>query len=69
MSMKIEAYLRYGTRLVWIVYPKERKIHVYRPNIETGEAALRFLRVDDLLDGEDVLPRFKLPLRELFLAS
>jgi Uma2 family endonuclease len=69
LSMKIEAYLRYGTRLVWIVYPKEQKIHVYRPNKETGEAALRFLRLEDSLDGEDVLPGFKLPLRTLFSLS
>jgi Uma2 family endonuclease len=66
ISMKIEAYLRYGTRLVWIVYPKQQKIHVYRPNAATGEASLKFLYLDDTLDGEDVLPGFKLPLRELF---
>lgn len=66
ISLKTETYLRYGTRLVWVVYPKQQKIHVYRPDIETGEARLRFLRSDDTLDGEDVLPGFKLPLRALF---
>lgn len=50
-----------GTRLVWVVNPSERNALVYC----TPEAD-RLLRVTDALDGEDVLPGFRLPLPELF---
>ena len=48
-------------QLVWVVNPAERNALVYR----TPEAD-RLLRVTDALDGEDVLPGFRLPLAELF---
>lgn len=66
ITVKVEAYLRYGTRLVWVVAPKEQRISVYRPTGEANEANIRFLSIDNTLDGEDVLPGFSLPLRQLF---
>ena len=44
-----------------MINPTERNAHVYR----TPEAD-RLLRVTEALDGEDVLPGFRLPLGELF---
>ena len=58
---KLTQYFSHGTRLVWIINPTERNALVYR----TPEAD-RLLRVTDTLDGEDVLPGFRLPLAELF---
>ena len=58
---KMARYFAHGTRLAWIINPAERDALVYR----TPEAD-RFLRVTDTLDGEDVLPGFRLPLAELF---
>ena len=58
---KLADYVSSGARLIWIINPAERDALVYR----TPEAD-RFLRVTDTLDGEDVLPGFRLPLAELF---
>ena len=58
---KLFRYFLHGTRLAWVINPTERNAHVYR----TPEAE-RLLRVTDALDGEDVLPGFRLPLAELF---
>ncbi len=61
MHEKLTQYFRHGTKLAWVINPAERNAHVYR----TPEAE-RLLRVTDALDGEDVLPGFRLPLAELF---
>ena len=58
---KMIRYFSAGTRLAWAVNPAERNALVYR----TPEPD-RLLRVTDALDGEDVLPGFRLPLAELF---
>lgn len=58
---KTEDYMENGARLLWIVYPDERLIDVYRP----GEPA-QTLRESDDLDGFDVLPGFSVPVAELF---
>ena len=61
ISEKMASYFAHGTRLAWVINPVERNAHVYRSS-EAG----RLLRVADALDGEDVLPGFRLPLAELF---
>lgn len=50
-----------GVRLVWIVDPRTRTVTVYRP-----DGAVSLLRGASELDGEDVLPGFRLPLADLF---
>jgi Uma2 family endonuclease len=65
MRKKIEKYMRYGTRLLWVVYPEQQKVDVFRP-IAGQEAHVDFIDIDGVLDGGDVLPSFKLPLREVF---
>ncbi len=54
---RIEDWLRAGTRLVWVVYPKTRAVAVYQPG---GEA--RILSSGDVLDGGAVLPGFSAPV-------
>lgn len=66
INLKVELYLRYGTRLVWVVYPKQQKIHVFRPTDSGNEGSFAFLGLEDTLEGEGVLPGFKLALRDLF---
>ncbi len=61
LRRKADQYLQAGTRLVWVVYPETRLVDVYRPNQPT----LTF-KIDDTLDGGDVLPGFTLPVRSLF---
>jgi Uma2 family endonuclease len=50
-----------GVRLVWVVDPQSRLVTVHRPD-GTGEVLSRHVA----LDGEDVLPGFRLPLADLF---
>ena len=61
MHEKLSRYFAHGTRLAWVINPAERNALVYR-----APEADRLLRVTDALDGEDVLPGFRLPLAELF---
>lgn len=61
IQSKIEEYLSAGTKLVWIVYPKQKMIHVHRQS-----NVIKVLRENDELDGEEVLPNFKVKLNEIF---
>lgn len=58
---KIEEYLRASVRLVWIISPKNHTIRGYRVN-----GSSHSLRENDELDGEDVVPGFRCPVRDLF---
>ena len=57
----VAAYLEAGVRLAWVIDPRPRTVHVRRPNGTT-----QTLTADDWLDGEDVLPGFRLPVAALF---
>jgi Uma2 family endonuclease len=58
-------YIKFGVRLVWVIYPDEKVALVYRPS-ESGDAVVQEIGIDGILDGGDVLPGFKLPLRDLY---
>lgn len=60
IDKKVQEYLRYGTRLVWVVYPATKSVMVY-----TLDSIFRLI-LDDSLDGGDVLPGFSLPLKKIF---
>ena len=53
------AYIKHGVRMSVLVLPGEA-VEVYRPGKE-----VLILSVNDTLDGEDVLPGFKLPLNRI----
>lgn len=57
---KVNEYLTAGVRLIWIVDPRTRTIHVYRPG------RVEQLSADDTMDGGDVLPGFALPVGDIF---
>lgn len=59
---KIEEYLQAGVRLIWIIYPRRQVVYVYR----AGSSNRQTLQLNDELDGEDVLPGFKLKVSALF---
>lgn len=61
MAGKLREYFEAGVRLVWYIDPKKRIVTVY-----TAPDRSTVLRIDDTLDGGDVLPGFTLPLRQLF---
>ena len=58
---KADIYLRNETRLVWLVFPRQRRVEVHR-----ADGSMDELGASDALSGEDVLPGFSLELRELF---
>lgn len=58
---KIDEYFQAGVRLVWVIYPKLRRCHVY-----DSHSLIRIVNVLDTLEGGDVLPGFRLPLADLF---
>lgn len=58
---KVAAWLAAGTSMVWVLNPKQRTLHVHRPN-----ASLRVLSESDVLDGQDVVPGFRIKISEIF---
>jgi Uma2 family endonuclease len=60
-SGRVQEYFRYGVRQVWVVWPADRQVYVYRSprdvTILTGDATLR---------ADDILPGFEITLEELF---
>jgi len=61
MTLKIADYFEAGSRLVWLIDPETKTVEVY-----TAPGECRRLKASQSLDGGDVLPGFKLPLKELF---
>ena len=64
MAVKARTYLDGGTRLVWIVWPERQGVDVWRAGRSVGPAAM--LTIDDMLDGEAVIPGFVYPVADVF---
>jgi len=62
MAAKARFYLRFGTRLVWVIWPRYKRVDVWR----SEDDAPTPLGVDDALDGADVVPGFTYPIARLF---
>jgi Uma2 family endonuclease len=62
MAAKTRTYLAGGTRLVWVVWPARRQIDVWH----AGDVAPTTLSGDATLDGEAVVPGFRLRVADLF---
>ena len=60
VQLKISQYLKHGTRLVWIAYPKSETVMVHTPT------SVQTLDLDGVLDGGAVLPGFRLSVRDIF---
>ena len=58
---RIQDYLEAGVRLLWVIHTEEASATVYQP-----DGSARLLRRTDSLEGEPVLPDFRLPLARLF---
>jgi len=61
MERKLKDYFFNGVKVVWYVDPRKKTIQVF-----TSPDESRILHERDTLDGGDILPGFRLPLRELF---
>jgi Uma2 family endonuclease len=60
LQIKIANYLASGT-LLWIVYPETKTVEIYAPG-----QLMRWVGIDDTIDGGDVLPGFTLAVRDIF---
>lgn len=61
IERKLAEYFAAGCRLAWIIDAKTQSADVY-----TSPTDCRHVRPSQALDGGDVLPGFKLPLKDLF---
>ena len=59
---KVLQYLQSGVRLVWVVRPVVQAVDVYR----SGAHYPDIIGIDGELDGEEVIPGFKLKVSALF---
>ena len=60
MVLKVRDYFGSGVRQVWIVYPVEQMVYVYR-----SVAEVSILQLGQDLDGGDVLPGFRISVANL----
>ncbi len=58
---KIVEYFANDTRLVWVIHPDEKYVLVYHATEPDG-----FLRPQNVLDGEAIVPGFSVSVAELF---
>lgn len=58
---KVQDYLKYGSQLVWVIYPRQQMVMVHYPD---GSAQTRHQA--DALDGETIIPGFSCPLSDIF---
>lgn len=61
LRAKAARYLEHGTQMVWLIDTDARALELHCAN-----AAPQILGSDDLIDGGDVLPGFRLPVSDLF---
>ena len=61
IARKLDEYFAAGTRLAWVVDPKTQTVRVHTAPRESA-----VLGLDGVLDGGDVLPGFRLPVRDVF---
>ncbi len=61
LRAKAARYLAHGTQMVWLVDTEARSLELHR-----ADAPPQTLRGDDLIDGAEVLPGFRLPVSDLF---
>ena len=58
---KMLEYFRAGCKAVWVVWPNAEQIHVY-----SSPKSVKIYGITDILEGDPVVPGFRLPLIELF---
>lgn len=61
LQAKMDEYIENGVRLGWLVDPKNKQVHVYRPNVKT-----KILDNPRSVSGEDVLKGFELNSAEIW---
>jgi len=60
LEEKLSDYRKVGVLLIWVINPESRTVMVYR-----RDGSISLLQDDDELSGEDVVPGFRCPIREI----
>ncbi len=58
---KVSDYFASGAKQVWVVWPREPRLYLY-----ADPDHIRSFNLNDTIDGGDLLPGFRLSMRELF---
>ncbi len=66
VSERVREQLRFGTRLVWVLDPDGRSVLVYQRGKQPSIVEEKFLKENEDLTGEDVLPDFRCRVVEFF---
>lgn len=61
LEEKLAQFFAEGMRVAWVVHPRTRTIHVYH-----SPAHVSVVGMDGFLDGEDVVPGFRLAVADIF---
>ena len=61
IMQKLDEYFSSGCRLVWLISPLDQRVLVYRHDQRS-----QILELGDLLEGEEVVPGFSMPVADLF---
>ena len=61
IEVKTQEWFDFGVRMVWLVYPKTKRVHVYTTPVRSI-----LLSADGLLEGGDVLPGFSVKVSAFF---
>jgi Uma2 family endonuclease len=61
VAAKVELLLEHGSRAVWVVYPKRKKVEV-----KPKDGTFHTLGLDDKLTLPDLLAGWELPVAKLF---
>ncbi len=65
LRAKAMYYLRNGSRLVWLLFPEMKSVGVCTLD-EKGNLHMETVGIDGMLHGGDVLPGFRLAVRDVF---
>jgi Uma2 family endonuclease len=66
-AAKMQVFFAHGTRLVWLVYPKTKIVHVYeRQQSAEKSDTFTILNADDTITGGEVLPGFTAKVSDFF---
>jgi len=58
---RIGDYFQAGTNLVWIIYPRQRKVYCFQSPLD-----VRVVDEQGTIDGGNILPGFFVPVKRLF---
>ncbi len=63
IQAKVKQFQKSAVKLIWVIYPFTQTVDIYR--LPTGLVP-HSVGITETLDGEDVIPGFKLPISEIF---